>query len=156
MTVTYRQLPVDSVESGIFRKKITTKTSSKCVVHNKKPVAVRNLKVLGYNYTSVDPRIKVKLLSPPLDDTPWRRNRGKRAPTAKPSDEDASVRVAPGIVARWMSATEEEADKRAEKLGESGWFEWLVEELGPGEEIELLTQWETRAAKSFKDRYPDL
>ena len=113
--------------TGFFRKKASGTNSYTITIENKKTVSIHNLLVHASIPRSHDPRLRIDAISPALNNSQ--------------SCEDF-VQVSPGVKAYWFCpAPNTLNNKHCEGLFKDGRFYWQVEELKPGEKVDLIFQW---------------
>ncbi|KAF6752447.1 hypothetical protein DFP72DRAFT_904868 [Ephemerocybe angulata] len=149
LNVVYHPRVIEGTVSGVFKKTRSSTMTQRITIRNTKTSSpARDIQILDSVYTTWDPRIEVKVLSPALDNGPLLRlAKGKKFPHAS-SASLAPVEVSPGITARWYGA-DDVPDGRADCLNRDGLVEWVISEVGEGNKAELVLQWELTSPKEM-------
>ncbi|KAJ2918890.1 hypothetical protein MD484_g1484, partial [Candolleomyces efflorescens] len=140
--VTYDPRAKKASQSGIISKTSSTVFTQLISVHNTKPIAVENLKIVDRIPVSEDSQIAVKLTSPALPtSTSAGTSLGLGSSTGALTKR---VKLGDDVVAQWYGADEESTS--TEYLGKDGKVQWLCS-LPSQKKVTLTLQWEVSVPK---------
>jgi len=138
--VTYHPRTKSVASSGLYTKSTIHSFSQRISIHNTKPIAIDDLKVIDHIPVSQDANISVKLISPALSPSVSPTTVSSTSNSAVPS----RVNVCDGVFAQWNRADDPSADVTA--LGKNGQLDWICALPAFGK-VNLLLQWEVSTSQ---------